>query len=277
MQRWVPPPADLRACCDGGVVVHTPAALEATCFPALVGSMLVLRLAGQVQRSGHGPLPAAALIGPSTGPSQYAHQGAVHAVGLLIRPEALAAVLGAPGGLLVDRHLDLADLPDPAGMAWQGVAEALRSASDDDARLGLLFSRLRRVVDGPQQAQLRTRLQHLALALQGPLPEACRSLGLSRRQLERWSRTQFGMTPKQFQTIARLQQALHGAAQAPGADLAVQAGYYDQSHLARDLRRLVGQPLRPLVQAVQQAGQADAADRQGTAHWPLAVGWQLSG
>ena len=276
MQRWVPPPADLRAWCDGGVVVHTPAALQATCFPAMVGSMLVVRLAGQVQRAGHALLPAAALIGPSTGPSHYAHLGAVHAVGLLIRPEALAAVLGAPGGPLVDRHLDLANLNDPARTAWQGVVDAVQAASDDEARLCVLFNRLRQAVHGPQQAQLRDRLQRLALALQGPLPEACRSLGLSRRQLERWSRTQFGMTPKQFQTIARLQQALHGAAQAPGADLAVQAGYYDQSHLARDLRRLVGQPLRPLVQAVQQAGQATAAGGQATAHWPLAVGWQLS-
>ena len=64
-------------------------------------------------------------------------------------------------------------------------------------------------------------------------------------------------------------QALHGAAHAGGADLALQAGYYDQSHLARDLRRLAGQPLGTLVQHARQGS--------GTAHWPLAVGWQLNG
>jgi len=264
--RWVAPPPDLQPWTDGGVVVQAPATLAASHFPALVGSMLVLRLAGAVHRAGVGPVPAAALIGPSTRPSRYLHQGAVHAVGLLIRPEALAALLGAPGGRLVNAQVALVDV---AGPGWAAVQSAVQAAPDDGARLGLLFDGLRAAVAGPDAMHHRALLQRLAQALQGPLDQACRDLATSRRQLERLCRAQFGMAPKQFQTIARLQQALHGAAHAGGADLALQAGYYDQSHLARDLRRLAGAPLGRLVQHARQGS--------GTAHWPLAVGWQLNG
>jgi len=262
--RWVAPPDDLRPWTDGGVVVQAPATLAASHFPALVGSMLVLRLAGAVHRAGVGPLPAAALIGPSTRPSQYLHRGAVHAVGLLIRPEALPVLLGAPGGRLVNAQVALADV---AGPGWADVPAQVQAAPDDEARLGLLFNTLRAAVAGPEADPHRALLQRLAQALQGPLVRACRDLATSRRQLERLCRAHFGMSPKQFQTIARLQQALHGAAHTGGADLALQAGYYDQSHLARDLRRLAGEPLGRLVQHARQGS--------GTAHWPLAVGWQL--
>lgn len=269
--RTVPPPPDLRPWTDGGVVVQAPASLAASCFPALVGSMLVVRLAGAVHHAGVGPLPAAALIGPSTRPSRFDHAGAVQAVGLLIRPEALAALLGSwggQGGRLVNRHAMLADV---AGTGWPPVQAAVQAAPDDDARLDLLFGWLRTAVAGPDLARRLTLLQRLAQAVQGPLDQACRTLRTSRRQLERLCRAHFGMAPKQFQTIARLQQALHGAAHAGGADLALQAGYYDQSHLARDLRRLAGQPLGTLVHQARAARQGG-----GTPHWPLAVGWQLS-
>lgn len=271
--RWVAPPDDLRPWTDGGVVVQAPAALADSCFPAMVGSMLVLRLAGAVHRVGVGPLPAAALIGPSTRPSRYQHQGAVHAVGLLIRPEALPLLLGAPGGRLVNAQLGWADA---AGAGWSAQQAALQvagcAAPDDDARLALLFEGLRQSVAGPAAARHGALLQRLVRALQGPLKAACQDLATSPRQLERLCRAQFGMAPKQFQTIARLQQALHAAAHTGGADLALQAGFYDQSHLARDLRRLAGEPLGTLVQQARQAGRGG-----GTAHWPLAVGWQLSG
>lgn len=138
-------------------------------------------------------------------------------------------------------------------------------------RLALLFDALRSAVAGPAQDQRRVLLLRLAQAVQGQLGVACQDLAISRRHLERLCRAHFGMAPKQFQTIARLQQALHGAAHTGGADLALQAGYYDQSHLARDLRRLAGQPLGRLVrQARQVAGDVNP-------HWPLAVGWQLQG
>jgi AraC-like DNA-binding protein len=273
MTTWYPAPPELRAWSDGGVVVRTPATLDASCFPAMVGSMLVLRLAGQVHAPDQRPLPTAMLVGPSTRPSRYLHAGAVHAVGLLIRPAALPALLGAPAAGLVDAQVALADA---AGAAWARTEDAVHAARDDQQRLALLFAHLRQAVAGPQHARRHGQLQRLAQAIQGPLDAACCDLALSRRQLERQCHAHFGMAPKQFQAIARLQRALHGAARSRGADLALQAGFYDQSHLARDLRRLAGQPLGRLVQQARQAVDASHAGNASNAHWPLAVGWQLS-
>lgn len=76
------------------------------------------------------------------------------------------------------------------------------------------------------------------------------------------------MAPKQFEVIARLNNALGNALAKPGgtvADLAMDQGYYDQSHLGRDVRRLAGHPLQTLVQGTQ---------RPLNTHWPLQVGAQ---
>lgn len=57
------------------------------------------------------------------------------------------------------------------------------------------------------------------------------------------------MTPRTFQRLVRLNAALSLALHDPGgfsgagAALALEAGYCDQSHLGRDLRRLAGAPL----------------------------------
>ena len=75
-------------------------------------------------------------------------------------------------------------------------------------------------------------------------------MGLSQRQFERRFVAHWGMAPKQFAVIARLNSALGHALAAqdrPVVELAADQGYYDQSHLGRDVRRLAGQPLQALV------------------------------
>ncbi len=259
---WLPPPPDLRPWCDGGVALNAPATLAHSQFPALTGAMLVVRLAGDVGSPAGGRLPAAALIGPSTRPTCFSQAGAVHAVGLLVRPAALAALLrGSPSGV-VDGHVALADL-QAASRPWADAADLLAALPGDGPRLAWLFNRLRDALAG---ANLQPA-QRLALALQRPPAEARAGLGLSARSLHRHSLAHFGLAPKPFHVISRLQQALHAAPRLQGAPLALQSGYDDQSHLGRDLRRLAGQPLTRLLQSARQ---------DGSSHWPLAVGWQLS-
>ena len=48
MQRLVPVPSDLQPWLMAAVVVNAPAALAQSHFPAMVSSMLVVRLAGRV-------------------------------------------------------------------------------------------------------------------------------------------------------------------------------------------------------------------------------------
>ena len=68
--------------------------------------------------------------------------------------------------------------------------------------------------------------------------------GLSARQLRRLVLDHAGVGPKALQRVFRLQRFLHVAEQhSPGrrlADLAVELGYFDQAHLAREVKRLSG-------------------------------------
>jgi len=279
--RFVPPPPDLRAWLDGGVVVQGDAQLRATRFPAQVGSMLVVRVAGAVHGSAGAPgvacdgahalLPRAAFIGAATQATQYLHAGAVHAVGLLVRPEAVPALLRASAAPLVDTRVALADA---LGGGWTWLEDAVCDAHDDDTRLARLFAAVRAAVTGDAHASRLAALHRMRAAIERlPVPAAADALGIGARQFERRFRDAFGMGPKQFQVIGRLQRALHAVAPAQraaghgapgqGAHLAADHGYFDQAHLARDVRRLAGAPLGRL--------RLEAA-RPGSEYWPLAIG-----
>jgi AraC-like DNA-binding protein len=69
----------------------------------------------------------------------------------------------------------------------------------------------------------------------------CAAVGLPRRRLERVFRRETALTPKQYIRIVRLN-ALLRSLEAPDrdrlVDLAVDAGYFDQAHMARDFRAL---------------------------------------
>ena len=99
MQRFVPVPSDLQPWLMAGVVVDAPAELAQSHFPAMVSSMLVVRLAGQVCCQG-ALVPPAAWISASTTATAYEHGGPVRAVGLVLQPEAAAALFTSARGLV---------------------------------------------------------------------------------------------------------------------------------------------------------------------------------
>lgn len=265
MQRFVPPPHDLQPWLEGAVAVDSPAELQGSQFPAMVGSMLVVRLEGEVLRGGT-LLPAAAWISASTEATAYVHRGAVRAVGLMLRPEAVPSLL-ARGRGIVNAVRPMAAMAIPS---WALAEQAIRAAPDDDARIGALWQFVRQERASQPQCEeclvrARALLNQACAGAQGP---ALR-LGVGSRQFERRFVAEWGMTPKQFQVIARFSATLqHAMAEPgePGAQLAADQGYYDQSHMARDMRRLAGQPLQGLVQ--------EAVQSSPSAHWPLQVGAQ---
>jgi AraC-like DNA-binding protein len=94
--------------------------------------------------------------------------------------------------------------------------------------------------------------------------------GLSRRQLDRRFRRIFGLTPKSFQRLARLEVVhrcgyLSQQSDSPAQDaaqLAAYAGYYDQSHLDRDMRAFDGLSLADMrAQLDRQAPEFDLFQR----------------
>lgn len=284
--QLVAPPVDLWPWIEGGVIVQAPAALRRSCFPGRVTSQLVVRLSGRVRLEDQPGdcagqrLATSSFIGASAAPTRFLHEGQVAAVGLILRPEAVAGWLGPIGAELAHRVLALDDLLGPR---WALVEDAVLHADDDRQRLAILFDALRRAVQHhPRQDERRRqalRLQHEVGVGLGPAhpvdgaDQASPPRHLGQRQLQRHFSSTFGLSPKQFQTLCRLRTALHGAvrnadqAAGQGAALAQDAGYCDQSHLARDLRRLAGAPLTELLRQARPA-----ADGFPGEHWPLTIG-----
>jgi methylphosphotriester-DNA--protein-cysteine methyltransferase len=91
------------------------------------------------------------------------------------------------------------------------------------------------------------------------------ALGIGTRQFERVFNANFGLAPKLFQRVARAEGLLRDALRSgrSGAALALEHGYYDQSHMARDLRLFAGGSLRTLAQSVRSFD---------SEHWALAIG-----
>jgi AraC-like DNA-binding protein len=68
-------------------------------------------------------------------------------------------------------------------------------------------------------------------------------LGVTARHLRRAFKENIGIGPKEFARTVRLQRAVRAAAATRSNDwaqIAADAGYYDQAHLIADFRELVG-------------------------------------
>jgi methylphosphotriester-DNA--protein-cysteine methyltransferase len=74
------------------------------------------------------------------------------------------------------------------------------------------------------------------------IANVAKDCNVSERQLERLFRERVGVGPKMLSRLARFQRALAGFDHDRNwADVAVDAGYYDQSHLLHDFRRFAGE------------------------------------
>lgn len=259
------PPEDLAAWLDGGVAVHLDAATGRSRFPAMPHAMLSVRLVSAACGLARWRLlPPIAFHTLATGPTEHAHGDGFLALGLLVRPAAAACLLGAATGALVDRALDWGTLAGEAEAAR--VQDEVEAARSNARRLAALAASLRRTLDRVARGR-DAGIERLCALVGRHGVLAAAELGIGPRQLERRCQALLGLAPKSFQRVVRVHQSLSrgvmqaGTPMAPtGAELALEAGYYDQSHLARDLRRLAGAPLQSLL----------AEARAGAPGWPLA-------
>lgn len=106
-----------------------------------------------------------------------------------------------------------------------------------------------------------------ALAVCESVRSAANVLAWPARRLQRFCDRHFGLTPEQMRRLFRLHQSarlldLPAASSHQGAAWAAEAGYFDQSHMARDFRQLLKLPpgrAQRDSRALLQAG-ADLAD-----------------
>lgn len=124
------------------------------------------------------------------------------------------------------------------------AADAMRATDDIDARIDIAADFVRRSLhdDASRSLDFARRIDAwLAGSASPDLDELVTTTGLSRRQVERRCNALYGAPPK---VLARKYRALRAAsALASGSaslDTLIEDGFYDQSHLIRELKRFTG-------------------------------------
>jgi AraC-like DNA-binding protein len=160
-----------------------------------------------------------------------------------------AACLGLPLIELAGRSVALDDIL--GGRCARDLVERAAEAPSAMTARDVVINLIAELEDHPDRLVLRA-VQMLAANGddEARVAEVARSLAISERQLERRFLAAVGVTPKRWQQLNRF----HAAMTAMRAgnvetfiDIAITAGYYDQAHFNRDVRRRTGMAPTALV------------------------------
>lgn len=189
------------------------------------------------------------VAGPDT-TAWVAHLAAgTEIAGLRFRPGAATSVLGVPATELVK------DRPAAAAVSKRWTTEVtgrLEAAPSPAAAIALLQEAVRlRLAEAPS---LDPAVQYVVKSVQSyqsvRVDLLADHVGISERQLHRRCCAALGYGPKTFARIVRFQRFLASAREPTPrtfAHIAADAGYADQPHLTREVRRLAGLPPAELV------------------------------
>lgn len=167
-----------------------------------------------------------------TGPSQ--------SVGAMLRPGAAALLCGGSAAELAGTHTALEAL---WGSDAARALERLQEARTPERRLeileAILAARLPRVRGlHPAVAEALERVAEAP-----SVAELVRTSGYSHRRFVELFEDAVGLTPKRYARVLRLQRVLRRLSSAPAvplAELALDEGYGDQSHLSREVLEMTG-------------------------------------
>ena len=164
-------------------------------------------------------------------------------IGVVFEPAGFAQFVREP----VDRFSNqTTDLEDVWGPAVRSLRDRLRELPDPQAKLQLFEAFLLQ----KSAANLsRNYMVQFAVSRFGAVPgmstvrDVARATGLSERRFSQVFRESVGLSPKVWCRVQRFQRAvrqLHAGRDLPWADLALDCGFYDQSHFANEFRAFSG-------------------------------------
>ena len=138
--------------------------------------------------------------------------------------------------------------PEPSAILGDGARELetqLTNAQDVDAQAALLEGfLLARLATGDGHARFTIACNALAAADGNVSVDAIAAVaGVSSRQVDRLFARYLGITPKTLARVLRFQRTLRRLMQDPScslAEVAADAGYFDQPHFVRDFKRMSG-------------------------------------
>ncbi len=151
-------------------------------------------------------------------------------------------LLGAAAGELANRVASLSDVLGPAARV---LACRLREASAPETRFALLDHALGHAMAARDKAapELAWAFATLARHPQTRIGTIAQTIGWSRKRLIGRFQSQVGLAPKTVARVARFQrvtEACTPGARPDWAQIALEAGYFDQAHMIRDFTGFAG-------------------------------------
>jgi AraC-like DNA-binding protein len=194
-----------------------------------------------VHASSHDAPPTIAVHGPRTRTYRFERSGLRWALGVQLRVGHARSVLGVPLASLANGQVDLSEL-------WpcDHLRDALANAKTMSRCLSLLETEIAsRIALGDHTERTSRIVERAAEALDSEpslgITRIARDLGISARQLRRRFHDVVGVGPKEYAATRRFQRAVDALALGrPLAHVALEAGYYDQSHMNLDFRARAG-------------------------------------
>jgi AraC-like DNA-binding protein len=174
-------------------------------------------------------------------PAITEHDGFGYGIQSYMTPLGARRFFGLPMGEITSQTVELEDLIGPAAGE---LAERLAEAPDWASRIDLFERAIaKRVLAAPPVAPGLEWAWDRLLESDGAVAigELAEELGWSRRHLAVRFRQELGMTPKALARLLRFERAARRLRAGDElADLALDAGYYDQAHFNRDFRAFAG-------------------------------------
>lgn len=187
--------------------------------------------------------PPVHLLGPTTGPTLLSVDGPAIAFGMGLEPAGMAALLGGSASVLVNR------CAEASALFGEGVAEAvvgLRQARTCAQMVAAIEPWLRKRLASGRDGTLefvRSVDDWLAGSASPVLADLIAATGLSPRQVERRCNALYGAPPK---LLARKIRALRAAVTLANGGEPELDGFYDQSHMIREVKHFTGRTPRQM-------------------------------
>jgi AraC-like DNA-binding protein len=169
-------------------------------------------------------------------------------IGIVFEPGGFPTFASEAADLFSNRNIDLEDV---WGTSARSLRDDLREIREPQAKLcffeGFLFDRFatRLLLPAPiRQSVVAFALDRFARApLISSVRDVAQRTGWSERRFSQIFREEVGLSPKVWCRIQRFQRAvqqLHAGRDVPWPELALDCGYYDQSHFANEFRAFSG-------------------------------------
>lgn len=162
--------------------------------------------------------------------------------GIYLYPHTIPLLFGIPAIEMTNQMLGLDTIERTMGA---DLEDQIMNSTDDKTRIAIIESFIEKRLSKIQTIQLPVFqvLKHIMNANVAPkISQLSSDYFVSERQLERQFLRFTGFKPKQFIRIARFHRAMqfYGSQEMRLTDIALDCGYYDQSHFISDFKQFAG-------------------------------------